>query len=99
VFALIMKNNLRMLILLVFLATSCCQEMYYLSISLKSGNIGLKQTSVRITPHAGSAAERQGQHVDFRSCVDPTNICKPMLSCLEIIPRQGIISPRGKVQK
>ena len=34
------------------------REMYYLSISLKSGNIGLKQTSPRMTPHAGSAAER-----------------------------------------
>jgi hypothetical protein len=43
------------------------REMYYLSISLKSRNVGLKQTSVRMTPHAGSATERQGQHVDFRS--------------------------------
>jgi hypothetical protein len=39
-----------------------------LYISLKSQNVGLKQTSVRMTPHAGSTAEKQGQHVDFRSC-------------------------------
>jgi hypothetical protein len=30
--------------------------------------------------------------------VDPTNVFKPILPCLEIIPRQGIISPRGKEQ-
>ena len=30
-------------------------------------------------PRAGSAAEIQGQHVDFRSCVDPTNVCKRIL--------------------
>jgi hypothetical protein len=56
-----------------------------LYISLKSQNVGLKQTSVRMTPHTGSVAERQGQHVDFRSFLDPTNVCKPILSCLEII--------------
>jgi hypothetical protein len=51
-----------------------------------------------MTPHVESAAEGQGQHVDFGSCVDPTNVCKPILSCLEIMPRKGVIPPRGKVQ-
>jgi hypothetical protein len=68
-------------------------------ISLKSQNIGLKQTSIRMAPHACFAAERQGQHVDFRSCVHSTSVVSQYYHIWQIYLGKVLIPLEGSYKR